>query len=205
MEGRPCVPRRGSPEAEVWVGDRALRILSGDVGQVVKGIRQSTTKRGLSGARRDTLADIANYLYRNRDRMRYHDYLAKGWPIASGSVEGACKNLVKDRMERSGMRWTETWPKPSSSFAPSTSAGTSTNIGPSTSPRANYSFIPPSGPSFQSSHTQINRMGVHPRPRPGSRFPPSAAKPVFCPVSRLLRAFTHFLNFPSFLQPASPQ
>ena len=39
--------------------------------------------------------------------MRYHEYLANGWPIASGAVEGACKNLIKDRMERSGMRWTE--------------------------------------------------------------------------------------------------
>ena len=39
--------------------------------------------------------------------MRYNEYLANGWPIASGPVEGACKNLIKDRMERSGMRWTE--------------------------------------------------------------------------------------------------
>jgi len=39
--------------------------------------------------------------------MRYHEYLANGWPIASGPVEGACKNLIKDRMERSDMRWTE--------------------------------------------------------------------------------------------------
>ena len=39
--------------------------------------------------------------------MRSHEYLANGWPIASGPVEGACKNLIKDRMERSGMRWTE--------------------------------------------------------------------------------------------------
>ena len=39
--------------------------------------------------------------------MRYDQYLASGWPIASGPVEGACKNLIKDRMERSGMRWTE--------------------------------------------------------------------------------------------------
>ena len=39
--------------------------------------------------------------------MRYDQYLQEGLPIASGAVEGACKNLVKDRMERSGMRWTE--------------------------------------------------------------------------------------------------
>jgi hypothetical protein len=37
--------------------------------------------------------------------MHYDEYLKQGWPIASGAVEGAYKNLVKDRMERSGMRW----------------------------------------------------------------------------------------------------
>jgi hypothetical protein len=30
---------------------------------------------------------------------------AAGYPIASGVAEGACKHLVKDRMERAGMRW----------------------------------------------------------------------------------------------------
>jgi len=97
----------GSLEADLWVLDRTLRILSGHVGQVVKGFRQSITKRGLSGAKRKTLEGVADYLYRNRTRMRYDEYLANGWPIASGPVEGACKNLIKDRMERSGMRWTE--------------------------------------------------------------------------------------------------
>ena len=97
----------GSLEADLWVLDRTLRILFGEVGQVVKGIRQSITKRGLSGPKRKTLNAVANYLYRNRSRMRYDEYLANGWPIASGPVEGACKNLIKDRMERSGMRWTE--------------------------------------------------------------------------------------------------
>jgi hypothetical protein len=97
----------GSLEADLWVLDRTLRILSGDVGQVVKGLRQSITKRGLSGAKRKMLEGVADYLYRNRTRMRYDEYLANGWPIASGSVEGACKHLIKDRMERSGMRWTE--------------------------------------------------------------------------------------------------
>ena len=73
-----------------------MRILFGEVGQVVKGIRQSITKRGLSGPKRKTLNAVANYLYRNRSRMRYDEYLANGWPIASGPVEGACKNLIKD-------------------------------------------------------------------------------------------------------------
>ena len=97
----------GSLEAELWVPDRTLRILFGEVGQVVKGLRQSVTKRRLLGAKRKTLLGVSAYLYRNRGRMRYDEYLAHGWPLASGPVEGACKNPIKDRMERSGMRWTE--------------------------------------------------------------------------------------------------
>jgi hypothetical protein len=96
----------GSVEAEQFVHERALRILRGQVSQVVKGLRQIVTKRELAGGKRKTLLAVAGYFYRNRRRMRYHEYLELGWPIASGSVEGACKNLIKDRMERSGMRWT---------------------------------------------------------------------------------------------------
>ena len=73
---------------------------------MVKGLRQSATKRGFAGAKRKTIDAVTAYLYRNRERMRYDEYLRAGLPIASGSVEGACKNLIKDRMERSGMRWT---------------------------------------------------------------------------------------------------
>ena len=97
----------GSIQAELWVMERTLRVLSGEVSQVMKGIRQSVTKRKLFGPKRKTLLGVAAYMHRNRSRMRYDEFLAHGWPIASGPVEGACKNLIKDRMERSGMRWTE--------------------------------------------------------------------------------------------------
>jgi hypothetical protein len=96
----------GSPEAEAFVRQRTERILCGMVSQVVKGLRQTVTKRRLTGAKAKTIRDVANYLYRNRERMRYDVYLRNGWPIASGTVEGACKNLIRDRFERSGMRWT---------------------------------------------------------------------------------------------------
>ena len=39
--------------------------------------------------------------------MRYDAYLAEGWPIGTGVVEGACGHLVKDRMQQAGMRWTQ--------------------------------------------------------------------------------------------------
>lgn len=95
----------GNVRAEEFVRKRALNILQGNVSQVVKGIRQMVTKRKIKGKKEKLLLNISGYYYKNKSRMRYNEYLAKGLPIASGSVEGACKNLVKDRMERSGMRW----------------------------------------------------------------------------------------------------
>jgi hypothetical protein len=98
----------GTPDAEIYARLMTHRILEGNVGQVVKGLRQTVTQRSLSGSQAKLLLSVAAYFHRNRDRMRYTDYLAQGLPIASGSVEGACKNLIKDRMERSGTRWTQT-------------------------------------------------------------------------------------------------
>jgi hypothetical protein len=95
----------GSPKATAFVRERAARILAGQVSQVVKGLRQIVTKRHLTGTKANTLRSVADYLYANRTRMAYDHYLAKGWPIASGAVEGTCKTLVRDRFERSGMRW----------------------------------------------------------------------------------------------------
>jgi hypothetical protein len=96
----------GSSEASAFVRDRTLRLLRGEVGYVIGGLRQMATKRGLSAAKQKKLTQICNYFHRNRHRMRYDEYLAAGYPIASGVIEGACRHLVKDRMERAGMRWT---------------------------------------------------------------------------------------------------
>ena len=100
-----CFYPEGSEEATAWVKERTLRVLKGKVSQVVKGMRNSATQRGLSGPKRATVDKAAKYLRRNRHLMKYEEYMKKGLPIASGCVEGACKNLIKDRMERSGMRW----------------------------------------------------------------------------------------------------
>jgi hypothetical protein len=100
-----CFYPEGSEEATAWVRKQTLRILQGKVSQVIKGMRHSATVRGLKGAKRETVDKVAAYLRRNRKYMKYDEYLRQGLPIASGCVEGACKNLIKDRMERSGMRW----------------------------------------------------------------------------------------------------
>ena len=49
--------------------------------------------------------DCANYLLKYGPYLRYDQYLAAGLPIASGVIEGACRHLVKDRMDLTGARW----------------------------------------------------------------------------------------------------
>ena len=93
-------------EAHQWVEERLRRLLEGKVDSVIRGMRYQSTQRGLKGPKRKTVRDSAEYFERNRARMKYDEYLAAGYPIGSGVVEGACRHLVKDRMERTGMRWT---------------------------------------------------------------------------------------------------
>jgi len=77
-----------------------------EVRGVIMGLRRLGTTQKLKGDALKDLVRICNYLEKNADRMRYDEYLRRGYPIASGVIEGACRHLVKDRMERSGMRWT---------------------------------------------------------------------------------------------------
>ena len=90
---------------ESFVRDRLLRILQGGVSGVIRGMRRMATEHKLRGQKLKDLTKASNYLENNLERMRYDEYLAAGYPIASGVIEGACRHLVKDRMERTGMRW----------------------------------------------------------------------------------------------------
>jgi hypothetical protein len=96
----------GSDAAEAFVRERCLRLLEGGAEGVIRGLREMASKRGLKGTKKKTVRQVCAYLKKNRPRMRYDEYLAAGYPIASGVIEGACRHLVKDRMERAGMHWT---------------------------------------------------------------------------------------------------
>jgi hypothetical protein len=95
-----------SAEVEAFVRERLLRVLQGQVGSVVQGLRVMGGRRALTAPKRKALREVCNYLEKNQERMRYDVYLTAGYPIASGVIEGACRHLVKDRMERAGMHWT---------------------------------------------------------------------------------------------------
>jgi hypothetical protein len=95
----------GSQCAEQFVRDRLQRVLEGQIDGVLMGLRRMGTLHGLKGSPRTRLRKLCDFLESNRHRMQYDEYLRAGYPIASGVIEGACRHIVKDRMERSGMRW----------------------------------------------------------------------------------------------------
>jgi hypothetical protein len=97
--------REGSEAASQFVRERLQRVLEGAAGRVVGGLRQMGTKYGLKGAPRERLAQLCQFLAGNLHRMHYETYLRAGYPIATGVIEGACRHVIKDRMERAGMRW----------------------------------------------------------------------------------------------------
>lgn len=93
--------------AKDFVRTRVRRILEGNVFAVVRGLRSMATRRKLSASKRKKLEAICGYFQKNHARMRYDEYLRQGYPIASGVIEGACRHVVKDRLERTGMNWTK--------------------------------------------------------------------------------------------------
>lgn len=98
-------PERSTAAAE-FVAHFLRMLLQGKVGYVIGGLRRLRNQKGLAGAKRATLQAVITYYVNNREHMKYDEYLAAGYPIGSGVAEGACRHLVKDRMERTGMRWT---------------------------------------------------------------------------------------------------
>ena len=96
---------KGERAAEEWVADQARKILHGNARQVAAGIRRRATACGYSPAERAGADECARYLDNKNHYLDYATALGKGWPIATGVIEGACRHIVKDRMDITGARW----------------------------------------------------------------------------------------------------
>lgn len=101
-----CFHNEGNDEAKEFVEQRLRDLLQGRVGYVIGGLRRRLNAEKLSGRRRKVMRSALEYLGNNKTYMRNDQYLAAGNPIGSGVAEGACRRLVKDRAEQTGMRWT---------------------------------------------------------------------------------------------------
>jgi len=100
-----CFNKVGSNEAEQWVYEHGMEVLKGNASLVAAGIRRSATKRGLTKKDRQAVENCARYLLNHKEFLRYDKYLAQGYPIASGVIEGTCRHLINDRLDLTGARW----------------------------------------------------------------------------------------------------
>lgn len=106
------IARAFSPESdadnESWVSAWLLRLLTGKASDLIRVLRGMATHQKLSPDRKAVVNDATGYLYNQRKMVRYDEYLASGFPIATGVIEGACRHLICDRMDITGARWSLT-------------------------------------------------------------------------------------------------
>jgi len=74
----------------------------GEIDQMISLITKKITKRN----KESTEKQLA-YFISNKEKMRYGLFRAAGLFIGSGVVESACKTIVENRLNGSGMRWTK--------------------------------------------------------------------------------------------------
>jgi hypothetical protein len=97
--------KESGKDLEKWVRHRLLNVLQGKAGLMAGGMRRSATRKGISYKARKPVDTCATYLLNKSPYLCYDRYLSKGVPIATGVIEGACRHLVKDRMEVTGAKW----------------------------------------------------------------------------------------------------
>ncbi|MFG2961633.1 ISKra4 family transposase [Streptomyces sp. NPDC048291] len=95
----------GTPAAEVWVAGHLTTILHGQAARAAAEITAQAEQSGLRGTKREAADACVRYLTGHLDQLHYDTALAKGWPIATGPIEGACRHLIGDRLEITGARW----------------------------------------------------------------------------------------------------
>lgn len=97
--------QEGDPLCEQFVTKRLLLLLQGQSNQVANEIQAQASEATLTKAKQDTINTCVSYLLKYQKYLHYDIYLAQGLPIATGVIEGACRYLVKDRMDITGARW----------------------------------------------------------------------------------------------------
>lgn len=92
----------GSAQAKEWLEARKQELWHGRVEAVLVALQQAAqSERGEAAAKE------IHYFETNKERMRYDQFRARGYPIGSGTAESACKRLVEARLKQSGMCWSK--------------------------------------------------------------------------------------------------
>jgi hypothetical protein len=93
-----------STEGTTWLDEQCHR-LKHEGGAAVLAHLEALDVSRHSAAVQETHRCTTNYYRNHAQRMDYPTYIANGWEIGSGPVESACKTVVNNRLDGSGMRW----------------------------------------------------------------------------------------------------
>ena len=77
----------------------------GAVTGLLRSLCRYRRQQGLTGSVRQAVTREINYFRQHQAHMRYAEFGWAGLPIGSGVTEAGCKELIKARFCRSGMRW----------------------------------------------------------------------------------------------------
>ncbi len=101
--------KKDKSRRDKWVSGQVRDLLRGNVETVIhrwrRLAREAKKQKRWTKNDQETMTSAIGYFCNNRQRMRYDEYLSQGYPIGSGIAEGTCRNLVKDRMDCTGMHW----------------------------------------------------------------------------------------------------
>lgn len=101
--------KEGSPELAQWVEPLNQLLLRGRVDVLLKRLKKilkSIAPRGPNTKnKRETLTKQIAYFEERQEMMRYGEYHGKDLILATGVIEGACRYVVGERLDCSGMRW----------------------------------------------------------------------------------------------------
>lgn len=100
-----CLHTEAGAQIEAWIARHARTILAGNSAQVAAELKLAAQNTSLSDEKTETVEKVCTYLSNKHPYLRYDQALAHGWPIATGVIEGACRHLVKDRLDITGARW----------------------------------------------------------------------------------------------------
>ena len=92
----------GKPETTIWVKAQETLLWQGKPQAVIAAIEALAVQSGAEALRREL-----NYFRTNQERLDYARYRACGYPIGSGMVESACKQVVGARLKGAGMCWSK--------------------------------------------------------------------------------------------------
>lgn len=92
-------------ETEAWAADRLTAILTGHAARTADEMTAQAEQERLPATRREAVVTCHRYLTGHLDQLRYDTALVRGWPIATGAIEGSCRHLINDRLDITGARW----------------------------------------------------------------------------------------------------